>query len=86
MEILRDTDPAVEEYYFARLREVSPSDKLALISAWCRAVQEIAIAGIRARHPGASDEEVRLRLGSLRLPRETMIEVYGWDPDEKGYG
>ena len=26
-----------------------------------------------------------LRLASLRLDRETMIEVYGWDPEEEGY-
>lgn len=28
---------------------------------------------------------LRMRLGALRLGRETMINVFGWDPDEKGW-
>jgi hypothetical protein len=28
---------------------------------------------------------MRMRLGALRLGRETMIKVFGWDPDEKGW-
>jgi len=26
-----------------------------------------------------------MRLGALRLGRETMIKVFGWDPEEKGW-
>jgi len=86
MTLSRDTDSKVEEMLFERWRRLSPAEKAAMVSAWTRAVQEAAIAGLRERHPDASDEEVRLRLGSLRLDRETMIKGYGWDPEVKGYG
>jgi len=31
------------------------------------------------------EREVRLRLASLRLDREVMVTVFGWDPHEEGY-
>jgi hypothetical protein len=45
-----------------------------------RAVHVLALAGLRQRHPGADDRELFLRLAAMRLGRETMVEVYGWDP------
>ena len=44
------------------------------------AVQQIADAGIRQRHPGASEREVFLRRVALTLDADTMVKVYGWDP------
>jgi hypothetical protein len=29
--------------------------------------------------------EMRLRLASLRLGRDTMVKVFGWDPEEMGW-
>lgn len=86
MSLSRDTDPIVEDMLFERWRRLSPREKAAIVSAWCRAAQDAAIAGIRERHPEASDREIRLRLASLRLDRETMIRVFGWDPQAMGYG
>ena len=51
-----------------------------------RAADEMALAGIRMRHPEASDRELRLRLAALRLDRGTMVRVFGWDPEREGYG
>jgi len=35
--------------------------------------------------PDLSERELRLRLAALWLDRETMIEVFAWDPEEMGY-
>jgi hypothetical protein len=43
------------------------------------------VAGVRLRHPDASDDEVRLRVLALRLGRDLMLEVYGWDPSIEGW-
>ena len=51
-----------------------------------RAARALQMAGIRSRHPHASDEELRLRLASLWLERETMIRMFGRDPDIEGLG
>lgn len=48
----------------------------------CNAAGEaMAEAGLRARHPEASPEELRLRLAALRLGRRLMIDAFGWDPE-----
>ena len=49
------------------------------------AVEMLALAGIRERHPSASARECQLRLASLRLGRDVMMQVFGWDPAERGY-
>ncbi|MCA8951058.1 MAG: hypothetical protein KDE27_16250 [Planctomycetes bacterium] len=41
----------------------------------------VAEAGIRRRYPGADDREVFLRRAARVLDRQTMVVVYGWDPD-----
>lgn len=41
----------------------------------------VAEAGIRRAHPDADDREVFLRRAARSLDRETMVKVYGWDPD-----
>jgi len=64
---------------------MAPAEKLALVSAMTRTAQELSLAGIRARHPDATDDELRLRLAALRLPRELMIRLFEWDPAVEGY-
>jgi hypothetical protein len=32
-------------------------------------------------YPRAGEREVFLRVAARRLDRETMLRVYGWDPD-----
>ncbi|HEX9727937.1 MAG TPA: hypothetical protein VGA37_05495 [Gemmatimonadales bacterium] len=37
-----------------------------------------ALAGLRRRHPAATDGELLLRLAVLRLGAEVVERVYGW--------
>lgn len=64
---------------------MSAAQKLAVVSQLTLAAEELATAGIRMRHPGASGRELELRLGALRLDRDTMVRVFGWDPETEGY-
>ena len=82
----QDTPPDVEKRMLDGLRRMTPGQKIRRIVELNRAVETMAAAGIRSRY-GAdiSERELRLRLAALRLPRETMVEVFGWDPEEKGY-
>ena len=36
---------------------------------------------VRKMYPQASEREVFLRAAARRLGRETVIRVYGWDPE-----
>jgi hypothetical protein len=80
-----DTPPDVEERLIERYRKMSGPERLAIALDLSRAVRQLALAGIRARHPGLSEREELLRLAALTLDRETVIEVYGWDPEVEGY-
>ena len=80
-----DTSSSAREQQAARLQVMSPAEKSACVDALNRDVQLMAEAGIRRRHPTASDREVFLRLAALRIGRDLSIAAYGWDPDIEGW-
>ncbi len=82
---LSDTSPRAEDFLIERLRAMSPAAKLVMVQRLNRELIVLSRAGIRARHGNISERELLLRTAALRLPRDTMIRVFGWDPEEKGY-
>jgi len=82
---LSDTSADAEEVLIARLRAMSPAERLRLVQKLNRGLIQLSIAGIRKRYGDIDDRELRLRLGALRLPRVTMVRVFGWDPEREGY-
>ena len=80
-----DTSPAVEALQIAAWRRMQPWEKLRLVEELVRASEELALVGIRERHPDANPRELELRLAAFRLDREVMITLFGWDPLREGY-
>ena len=80
-----DTDEATERYLFGRLRNLPTWRKAEMLSASTRAACDLAMAGLRQRHPAASDVELRKRFSALVLGREATIELFGWDPHREGW-
>jgi hypothetical protein len=80
-----DTDPDAERALIEESRRMTPTEKLARVRELNRAVEQGHRERIRAQYGDIPEEEMRLRLASLRLGRETMIKVCGWDPDEMGW-
>ncbi len=78
-----DTNLAADEVQFELLRRMTPEQKGALLTNLTLSVQELAMSGMRERHPHASDEELRLRLAVQRLGEETVRQVWGWQPDDR---
>ena len=66
--VLRDTDSAAMARYHALLRAQAPYQRLAQAVALTRMTRQLALAGIRQRHPGVSEEEVHARL---------IVRLYG---------
>ena|SRR5688572_24812029 len=81
-----DTTPEAEAVQIELLRRMTPAERFALVLRLNAQARALQMAGIRSRHPDASEEELRLRLASLWLDRETMIRMFGWDPDVEGLG
>lgn len=82
---LSDTSPDAARFLNEAYRRMSPTEKLQRVASLNRMLVKLAAARIRAQYGDIPDEEMRLRLAALRLGRETMIEMFGWDPDEKGW-
>jgi hypothetical protein len=80
-----DTSAAAERVLIEGFRRMTPQQRLARAFSMSAALRELAEARVRATYgPGISEREVRLRVASLAIPRETMISAFGWDPDVEG--
>lgn len=79
-----DTHAAVERMMLEHWRRASPAQKLERMFSMAQTVNELARADLRARYPAATPHEIELRLRSRSLDRETMIRVFGWDPELHG--
>jgi len=64
---------------------MTPTQKLHRVASLNRQLVILQKARIRVDYGDIPDEEMRMRLGALRLGRETMIKVCGWDPEKEGW-
>lgn len=80
-----DTDVTAEAYLFGRLRELPTWRKAQMLSAATKAAYDLAVAGLRQRHPAASEAELRKRYAALVLGRDASISLFGWDPEREGW-
>ncbi len=72
----RDSLPEVERLQIALWRRMSPLEKARAVDGLSRAAQELALAGIRKRHPHASEPECQLRLALLKLGPRLAVRAY----------
>jgi hypothetical protein len=82
---LSDTSPAAQQFLDEGYRRMSPTEKLQRVASLNRTLVKLAAARIRAQYGDVPEEEMRLRLAALRLGRDRMIEMFGWDPEERGW-
>ena len=81
-----DTPPEVERILIEGYRRMTPAEKLRRVAELGELAERMAAARIRQQYgPDLSERELQLRLAALRLDRATMIEVFDWDPEAKGY-
>lgn len=71
-----DTDAASEQQQIERWRVMTPAEKFRVVGELNAAVDAMAVAGIRLRHPGASSREQFLRLAGVKLGRDVAQQVY----------
>ena len=71
-----DTCAAVEQRQVEAWRRMSPAEKLQLVSDATQAVIDLSFAGIRRRHPAATDRECFLRFACIVLGRDVARNVY----------
>jgi len=77
-----DTSPEADARYHELLRRLSPERRLEAAIRLSSAVRELAVAGIRARHPEASEHELRVRLTVRLYGRSHARRLFGDVPDD----
>ncbi len=77
-----DTDPRAMEVWLDLQRRMPAGEKLAAVLNGAQFVLQMYEMGVRRLYPNASDHEVLLRVAARHLPRELMIQAYGWDPED----
>ena len=82
---IQDTNPEAELVLIELIRAMPDWKKMEQVGALIRTARRLATEGLRNRYPDSSEDELRRRLAALVLDRETVIRVYGWDPDVEGY-
>jgi hypothetical protein len=76
----------MERLMISLIRRQSPAQRAQKVLALNNRARSMQLVGIRRRHPDADDREVRMRLASLWLDRNTMIRLFKWDPEIHGLG
>lgn len=72
-----DTSEAQRRKYAALLRAQAPSARLEAAAGLTRTVRQLAWAGLKDRHPGESDDDLRVRLTLLLYGPEGARRVFG---------
>jgi hypothetical protein len=81
----KDTSEVADRIQFDLIRGMDDRRRADLLNSILIAGEQLACCGIRLRHPKATLREIVLRRAALHIDRKTMIEVFDWDPLEKGY-
>ena len=72
-----DTPPEVLRVQYELYRRMSPARKFQLIFDTYEMGRQLAMAGLRMRHPNATGEELRRLWAQQHLGRELYQKVYG---------
>jgi len=71
-----DTSADIEQRQIDSWRRLSPLERLRLVTDTYRAVTNLSLAGVRRRHPQASERECFLRLAAILLGVDATRRVY----------
>jgi len=79
-----DTSVEARRVQVAIWRSMSPAEKAAVVDRLSAEVRALALAGIRQRHPEATDPEQQRYLAVLLHGPEVVEEAFGWNASSNG--
>ncbi|MFO0760888.1 MAG: hypothetical protein U0359_30710 [Byssovorax sp.] len=77
-----DTSPVANARYHELLRAMPPERRLEVAMGLTQTVRELALAGLRDRHPRADEHEMRVRLTARLYGRAVALRLFGAVPDD----
>ena len=72
-----DTHPKMEALQIQFWRQASPTRKMHMLAQLNASARTLALTGLRARYPQASEAELRRRLAGLLWGEELARKIYG---------
>lgn len=78
----QDTSPEALKRYHEHLRRLTPAQRLKIAAGLSLGTRRLALAGLRQRHPKASEEELKVRLAVRLYGREAARRIHGNIPDD----
>ncbi len=77
-----DTSPEADARYHELLRRMPPEKRLEAAMRLSLAVRELALAGIRSRHPDANEQTLRVRLTARLYGIEVARRLFPEVPED----
>ena len=77
MTLFSDTHPKMEALQIQLWRQASPTRKMNMLAELNASARLLALTGLRAQNPDASEAELRYKLAVLILGQELARKVYG---------
>jgi hypothetical protein len=81
---ISDTTPEALAVHATLLADRSPLQRAERVRDLTATASILALAGLRERHPRATEQELLLRLAVLRLGAEVVARVYDWRAGSDG--
>ena len=81
--LFSDTHPEMEALQIQLWRQASATRKMQMVAQLNRSTHMLALAGLRAQYPQASEVELSRRLAGLILGEDLALKVYGPLSDAK---
>jgi hypothetical protein len=75
-----DTDPQAERVLLELLRSAPEWRRVEIMCGMIETLQQLVLSGVRDRHPGASEVEVRRRAADILLGQDLARLAYGPPP------
>ncbi|GAB1469182.1 hypothetical protein MASR2M66_00580 [Chloroflexota bacterium] len=75
--LFSDTHPKMEALQIQLWRQASPTRKMQMVAQLNASARTLALMGLRAQYPHASEAELRRRLAGLLLGEDLARTVYG---------
>lgn len=80
-----DTSPEAERMLIELVRRAPMWQRAAQLAGLIEMRRLLIMADLRRRYPQAGEEELRKRLAARLLPREDVMRLFNWDPEQEGY-
>jgi hypothetical protein len=83
--LFSDTSPEAERVLIDLMRRASVARKLEMLGQMNAAARQLALEGLRARHPSATEAQLQRHLADLLLGPELAVRAYGPPPPESSH-